>query len=195
MSRLKWLILLVATIASFIIISSISAQTVLGVENNQAVPEEGFVPVVRMLGVQDAEQVEWVVTVSNTGDFAGNNVVLRNNLVNALQVETVQINTGTASIDGQTVTITIPQLDPEQLVRFSIITKPLADALITNTICATADNYSGEECALAVPIQSLPATGEPLLWRTRLQWMSLITISISLLMVGVGLLGWRLVHE
>ena len=195
MSRLRWLAVLVGIIATLTTIPSISAQTTLGATDTQAVPQQGFQPVVRMLGIQSEDTVEWVVTVSNTGDVIGESVVLRNDLVNALQVETVQINTGTASIDGQTVTITLPQLAPQQSVRFSIITKPLADALITNTICATANNYIGEQCALSVPIQALPATGEPLLWRTRLQWVSLITVSVSLLMIGLGLLGWQFIHE
>lgn len=195
MSRLRWLLLLVMSFITATTISSVAAQTTFGVDDTEAVPQQGFNPVVRMLGVQNSDTVEWVVTISNTGDIKGETVVLRNDLVNALQVENVQINTGTASIDGQTVTITIPQLEPQQSVRFSVITKPLADALITNTICATAANYDGEECALSVPIQALPATGEPLMWRIRLQWLSLITVSISLLMVGGGLLGWQLLHE
>ena len=195
MSRLRWLLTLVMLFITASTIPSVTAQTTLGVDNTEAVPQQGFTPVVRMLGIQNDDTVEWVVTISNTGDVTGESVVLRNDLVNALQVETVQINTGTASIDGQTVLITIPELAPQQSVRFSVITKPLADALITNTICATAENYEGEECALSVPIQALPATGEPLILRVRLQWLSLITVSISLLMVGGGLLGWQLLHE
>jgi uncharacterized repeat protein (TIGR01451 family) len=155
-----------------------------------------FIPTVRMLGMTTAsDQIEWVVTISNTGTVSGRNVVLSNQLVDALQVDNVQISTGTASINGQSVTIIIPRLPVGETVRFSIITTPLADAVISNTVCARADNFVGEECAFALPLQALPATGETPFWRTRLQWFSLMSLAVSLLMIGGGLIGWRVVHD
>lgn len=155
-----------------------------------------FAPLVRMLGLYTTEgTIEWVVTVNNLGTATGENVVLTDVLVDALRVEHVQIATGTTRIEGQTVVVSIPNLAPNESVQFSIFTTPLADAVISNTICLRATNFTGEECAFAFPIQMLPSTGETPQWRTRLQWMSLVTVSLSLLMIGVGLLGWRLLHD
>ncbi len=75
----------------------------------------GFNPVINILGFRsssdDGEQIEWMMTISNTGDTAGQNIVLSDTVGNGLQVENVQINTGTTSINGRTVTVSIPMLE------------------------------------------------------------------------------------
>lgn len=155
----------------------------------------GFEPVINMLGfassTQEGNEVEWIMTFSNTGDSAGQNIVVSNTIGNGLQVESVQINTGTTSINGRTVTVSIPSLEPGETIQFSIITSVLDDSDMSNTACVTASNLSGERCVRGLPVQALPATGELPYWRQPFLWLGVMTISVSLLMIGLGLLGMR----
>lgn len=155
----------------------------------------GFEPVINMLGfassTQEGNEVEWIMTFSNTGDSAGQNIVVSNTIGNGLRVESVQINTGTTSINGRTVTVSIPSLEPGETIQFSIITSVLDDSDMSNTACVTASNLSGERCVRGLPVQALPATGELPYWRQPFLWLGVMTISVSLLMIGLGLLGMR----
>lgn len=155
----------------------------------------GFEPVINMLGFTSTasvgEEIEWLVTFSNTGDSAGQNIVISNTVGDGLQVETVQISTGTTSINGRTITVSLPMLEPDETIQFSIVTTVIADTDLSNTSCMTAANLSGETCVRGLPVQSLPATGETPYWRQPFLWLSLMTVSVSLLLIGLGLLGFR----
>jgi|GEM_PF-6633689 len=155
----------------------------------------GFEPVINMLGFASStrvgNEIEWVITFSNTGDSAGQNIVLSNTVGNGLQVESVQFSTGTTSRNGRTVTVSIPSLEAGETIQFSIITSILDDSDLSNTACVTASNLSGERCVRGLPVQALPATGELPYWRQPFLWLGVMTISVSLLMIGLGLLGLR----
>ncbi len=159
----------------------------------------GFDPVINMLGFTSSsdvgDQIEWIVTISNTGDSAGQNIVLSDTVGNGLQVENVQINTGTMSINGRTVTVSIPMLEPDETIQFSIFTTILDDSDVSNTACVTASNLSGENCVRGLPVQALPATGETPYWRDPSLWLGVMTISVSLLVIGLGLLGFRSLQD
>ena len=75
----------------------------------------------------------------------------------------------TATVSGQTVTVTIPTLNPGDSVTFSIFTTVLQGANIDNTACVTADGFTSPRCATASVISELPRTGEQPLWSTLLK--------------------------
>jgi uncharacterized repeat protein (TIGR01451 family) len=153
----------------------------------------GFTPVINMLGFASStrvgEEIDWMITFSNTGDSAGQNIVLSNTVGDGLQVESVQINTGTTSINGRSITVSIPMLNPGETIQFSITTSIIDDSDLSNTACVTASNLSGESCVRGFPVQALPATGESPYWRHPFLWLGVMTISVSLLLIGLGLLG------
>lgn len=159
----------------------------------------GFNPVINILGFRsstdDGEQIEWMMTISNTGDTVGQNIVLSDTVGNGLQVENVQINTGTTSINGRTVTVSIPMLEPDETIQFRILTTVIDDSDVSNTACVTASNLSGESCVRGLPVQALPATGETPYWRDPSLWLGVMTISVSLLVIGLGLLGFRSLQQ
>jgi uncharacterized repeat protein (TIGR01451 family) len=153
----------------------------------------GFDPVITLLGVTSqvrvGEQIEWLVSFSNNGTSAGQNIVLSATLGAGLQVDNVSINTGTTSINGRTVTVSIPVLEPNETIQFSIFSTILETNDLSNMACVTAANLSAETCARGLPIQSLPNTGETPVWRQPLFWILVLVASVSLLMIGMGTWG------
>jgi uncharacterized repeat protein (TIGR01451 family) len=155
----------------------------------------GFDPVITMLGVTSqvrvGEQIEWLVSFSNNGTSAGQNIVLSATLGAGLQVDNVSINTGTTSINGRTVTVSIPVLEPNETIQFSIFSTILETNDLSNMACVTAANLSAETCVRGLPIQSLPNTGETPVWRQPLFWILVLVGSVSLLMIGMGTWGFQ----
>ncbi|MDQ7024878.1 MAG: hypothetical protein Q9P01_09155 [Anaerolineae bacterium] len=148
---------------------------------------------INMLGFQrENNQIEWIITVGNIGAVDARNVVITDNLPYSLQIDNVQINTGTANINNQTVTVVLPLLAPGEVVQFSIFSTRLVDESAVNTVCITADNVVDLICVPAIAIQALPNTGEPPYWRRPMLHLGLLTISVSLLMIGLGLFGWQI---
>lgn len=155
----------------------------------------GFDPVISIIGVTEqvrvGETIEWVISFSNNGSSAGQNIVLSNTLGEGLQVDTVSVNTGTTSINGRTVTVSLPVLEPNTSIQFSIFTTIASNSNLSNLVCVTAANLNGENCLRGLPIQSLPNTGEAPQWRQPMLWISLLAVSVSLLLIGMGLWGWQ----
>lgn len=114
------------------------------------------------VGLQ-GERIEWVVTVFNQGGAAGQNVVISDTLIPALRIDSVETPEGTATINGQTVTLTFDSISPGETIVFSIFTTVVgnAPAEVSNTVQLTADNYSGVLEVTGVLIDALPRTGEP----------------------------------
>lgn len=119
------------------------------------------------------EQIEWVVTASNNGSASGFNVVITDTLRPELQIDAISSNV-ISSISGQTVTITIPVLNPGQSVTFSIYTTILmSDVTVDNTACLTVDDSKDLVCvttpSINLPlVRELPSTGETPRWA---QWL------------------------
>lgn len=159
----------------------------------------GFDPVINMLGFTSSatvgEEIEWIITFSNTGDTAGQNIVISDTVGNGLQVENVQHNRGTTSINGRTVTVSIPMLEPDETIQFSIFTTIIDGTDHSNTACVTASNLSGENCVRGLPVQALPATGETPYWRQPAIWLAVMTISVSSLVIGLSLLGFQSLRD
>ena len=162
---------------------AVAAQPAIGVFD-PAISKIGFL-VPGQLGVS-GEQLEWVITVSNTGASAGFNIVITDTLRDELRVDRVNLPIGTSTINGQTVTVTIPSLAPAESIQFSIFTTVLDGEQIDNTACITADNMSGEECVSARAIRALPSTGETPWWRL---WVMVGAFgSIALAIAGLAML-------
>ena len=116
------------------------------------------------------ERIQWVITVNNPTTVTGNNVVINDTLVNALQIDNVTTSAGTSTINGQTVSVTIPVLSPGMTVRIIIETTVLQSGItVENTACVDSDN-AATECVTSLPLPTifvtqLPATGESPRWR------------------------------
>ncbi|MFW5749030.1 MAG: Ig-like domain-containing protein, partial [Chloroflexota bacterium] len=136
------------------------------------------------LGVQ-GEQLEWVITVRNTGTDIGYDVVVRDTLRPELRIERVEATRGTTSVDGQTVTLTLPQMAPGDAVQMSIFTTVVDGGVpVDNTACVTASNGAAEECVTALPVSTLPATGES-------PWSAVRpAILAALALMGLAAAGW-----
>lgn len=107
------------------------------------------------------ERLRWDVTVTNRGAVAGNNVIVTDTLRPELRIDRVTTSKGTANVNGQTVTVTIPTLGAGEQVNIAIFTTSLDGVvIIENTACVGADNQTGTACVSAVPVRSLPNTGE-----------------------------------
>jgi hypothetical protein len=136
------------------------------------------------------EQIEWKITVINNGNAIGNNIVLVDNIIPALQVDGVSSNVSSISaVNGQTVTVTIPTLDPGQSVTYSIFTTVLESNLtVDNTVCLSS-NSDNEVCADATvdttlaAVSQLPSTGETPYWRNFL----VLTVILIPLLMAMGL--------
>jgi len=150
--------------------------------------QEGFAPVLNQLGFlvagQNGEQLEWVITVTNSGDTPGMNVVISDTLRDSLRVEQVDAPRGTVRIDGQTVSVALDRLNPDESFQFSVFTTVLEGGQVDNTACLRASNFAGETCVSAMAIRSLPATGESPWWRIMIVLGGIA--SIVLVFVGVG---------
>jgi uncharacterized repeat protein (TIGR01451 family) len=131
------------------------------------------------LGVT-GEQLEWVITVTNNGSTAGTNVVISDTLRSELRIDRVQTSKGTSSVNGQTVTINIPSLAPNESVQISVFTTVLSGVNIDNTACVRADNLNGERCATGRAVRSLPSTGETPIRHFGL-WILLGALTVALM--------------
>ena len=118
------------------------------------------------------EKLEWIITVKNNGNATGNNIVLVDNIIPALQINGVSGNVSSlTNINGQTVTVTLPTLDPGQSVTYSIFTTVLeSNITVNNTVCLSSDS-SDDLCTSAqagsplAGISQLPSTGQTPIWR------------------------------
>jgi len=111
------------------------------------------------------EQVEWIITISNPSGVTGYDVSITDTLRPELRLDRVEISKGEASINGQTISVLIPVLEPGEVVTMNVFTTVLvgADRIgeIENTVCALARDMVGEECSTGQVIANLPETGEP----------------------------------
>ena len=134
------------------------------------------------LGAQN-EQLEWMITVNNTGTASGRNIVIRDTLRPELRIDDVRTSQGTVRIIGQDVTVTIPELAPNASVQISIFTTVIADgAVLDNTACLNAESIE-DICATGQAVSSLPTTGETPIEGLLFQ----LVVGMSLVLVGLML--------
>jgi predicted outer membrane repeat protein len=134
------------------------------------------------------EKLRWDVTVTNRGSVAGSNVVVSDTLRPELQIDDVTTSKGTIDVTGQTVTVNIPTLAAGEQVNIAIFTTSLDGTIVLNTACVNADNQLNEQCVSALPIQSLPNTGQTPWWRT---WLLMIIGFGAMMGLSIRQLGTR----
>jgi uncharacterized repeat protein (TIGR01451 family) len=177
-NMLKWLMLLISLFSSIWVVAAAN-----------------FEPTLTMLGLSQkvaiGQQIEWLVNFSNIGDAAGQNIVISDTVGAGLQVDHVQINSDTVSVSEGNVTVSIPALNPDESIQFSIFTTIISEDELSNTACVTAANFTGEKCLQSLPVQALPNTGEVVFWRQPFLWLALMAVSFSILLMGLGMLGMQ----
>lgn len=88
------------------------------------------------------EQIVWTITVSNPSSVAGTNIVIADHLSSSLTIDAITTTIGTASVNGQTVTISIPVLNAGDSVEIRITTTVISgpnEGIIENTVTLNAD--------------------------------------------------------
>ncbi len=149
------------------------------------------------------EQIGWVITVSNTGSATGADVEVVDTVRSELRIDSVETERGSFTIDGQTVTFTIPWIDPGETVTLRINTTVLTSPLegqVENTATLSGTSATGEvvtrNASTVVPVTTmLPATGYPPLEDTGTGssnaarvWLVLVGLSVFIVVTG----GWYL---
>ncbi len=113
------------------------------------------------------ERLTWEFTITNIGTAPGTNVVITDTIASALRIDSVWIETGTAAVAGQTVTFTIPVLNPGQTVRATIVTIVLVSPLDVENVANLSgvgpnnDPVTRSAQARVTGISDLPSTGYP----------------------------------
>ena len=127
-----------------------------------------FDPAISKLGVLEpgqlglpGEQLTWTITVVNQGSAGADDVVVTDTLIPALRIDSVSTERGSFSIDGQTVTVSLGQLDPGDTVTIQIVTTVLdgAPSPVTNSATVSGGDVTASASATADTISTLPSTG------------------------------------
>lgn len=160
---------------------------------------EGFVPLLSKtaelqpgdLGLP-GEQITWVISLTNNGNAAGTNIVITDTLEPELRLDGANTDSGTVTVDEQTVTFAIPSLDPGTTVQMRILTTVLdspSSGLFVNTAYLTADGgVTASATANLNAATGLPDTGyPPAEEEASQQWWWLAGI-LLVIMIGASLL-------
>jgi hypothetical protein len=112
------------------------------------------------------EPVGWVITLTNNGQVAGQDVVVTGTVHDALQIEDMTTTHGTASVSEQVVVFSIPVLNPgetaEMVIHTTVLRSP-PDGRLLNKVLLAATGPDGAiaqrvSAEISVPT-GLPATG------------------------------------
>jgi uncharacterized repeat protein (TIGR01451 family) len=114
------------------------------------------------------EQVVWTITVVNTGDAAGTDILITDTLNANMRIDQVEMDLGTYSANGQTVVFDIPALNPCDTAQMRLTTTVLSgpgDGLLVNQVVLTGQGPGGTVTDRAITQLSmptrLPSTGYP----------------------------------
>ena len=102
------------------------------------------------------EQLEWIITVSNHGSIAGENVTITDTIDSRLSINSVNAPGASVQVNGQIVSVTYPTISPGQTIQYSIFTTVVAGESVTNTVCIAGTSV----CATGLSVGELPQTGE-----------------------------------
>lgn len=136
---------------------------------------EPFQPVISAVGVLSpgvlglpGEPITWIVTVTNQGTARGVDLVVSHVLHNELRIESVEVERGWQTVEGQVVKFSIPSLEPGETVGMQIVTTVAhgpADGTLTNRVTLRAKGQDGvvvKETSAEIYVPTgLPATGYP----------------------------------
>jgi uncharacterized repeat protein (TIGR01451 family) len=137
---------------------------------------------------QAGDTVIWTITVTNPNSIPVSNVTVQDKVPPELDIVSASATMGNVSINGQTVTLTIPQLNAGQSAVLRIITRVRlgvpGPVIISNTVSGNPGNSTAE--ATVIRAGRLPNTGESPL--SGLQTPLLLLVAALV----VGLVAWRL---
>lgn len=106
-------------------------------------------------------QILWSIMVSVTGATEPVDLVLTDILSPDLRLDRVETTHGSTSIDGQSVTISLPMLMPDETVQIMIHTTALNRSIdVVNRACVVVTSSGREVCAESAVASVLPQTGE-----------------------------------
>jgi uncharacterized repeat protein (TIGR01451 family) len=125
------------------------------------------------------EQLQWIITVSNPSDTAGQNVTIDDTIDERLQINRVEAHNAQVIISDQKITVTYAVLNPDETVQFSIFTTVLNGIEVKNMACINASNQAMEECTVGFSISQLPETGASL-WSNLRIWLCVTSLLIFL---------------
>jgi uncharacterized repeat protein (TIGR01451 family) len=110
------------------------------------------------------ENLTWEFTITNTGTAAGTNVIVTDVVASELRVNDAATEVGSYDISGQTVTFTIPVLNPGQVIHAFIYTTVLKSPLnVNNSVSLSGTGPSGtiETSAATAHVEGQNVTGLP----------------------------------
>jgi uncharacterized repeat protein (TIGR01451 family) len=162
-----------------------------------------FDPALSKLGVLQpgglglpGETLTWHITATNRGTAAGTNVIVTDTLRSELRMNSAETDRGTVTISGQTVTFTIPSLNPGESVEMRIVTtvlsNPAGGVLVNDASLVGAGpggNVTASTTGTVAITTSLPATGyEPQESDTNRGWIVWLFAGALVLALVAG--GW-----
>jgi uncharacterized repeat protein (TIGR01451 family) len=161
----------------------------------------GFDPAISKIGALEAggvglvgEKLTWTITVTNNGTAAGTDIVIMDTMPAELRLDSAATRRGTYSIDGSTVTFTIPYLNPGETVQMWIYTTVISspvDGVISNEATLVSGSVTVSAIGTVNVVTSLPSTGYPASdFRAPRSYTGLWLALAGLLVIALG--GWRL---
>jgi uncharacterized repeat protein (TIGR01451 family) len=145
------------------------------------------------IGLPD-EKLTWTITVTNTGTVAGTDIAITDTMPAELRLDSAATERGTYSINGSTVTFTIPTLNPGESVQMWVYTTVISspsDGAITNVANLTSGSVTDSATGVVNVVTSLPATGYPTSdSRAPRSYTGVWLALAGLLVIALG--GWRL---
>lgn len=143
-----------------------------------------------------ADPVAFTIRILNRGASPASNVEVVDTVPDGFDIISATATAGTVSTNGQTVTLTMPQLDPGVSAILTITTRVRADAAngeVENQVVVNSTNLGEQRAEVAVtlvecgagnnPPTQLPDTGA----NPSIQW-ALLLAGATLFVVGGGLL-------
>lgn len=115
------------------------------------------------------EPIVWLLTITNTGLGAGEDLVITDTLRDELQIDDVTATRGTVTVNDQTVVVTVPELVPAASMQVRIYTtvrRGPPSGVLLNQALLEGSGPGGTVSRIAVAEvfvpSGLPATGYPL---------------------------------
>jgi uncharacterized repeat protein (TIGR01451 family) len=140
--------------------------------------------------LQPGDKVTFTIEATNTGDQAAVNVVVTDEISEWLEILDVTTTQGTATVDGQTVTVDVGVIGPEFVVQIQIQAQLREDTPIPieiENVAVLQSPNGGEEQSAPVVLRVLtllPETGAHLTL-----WLPLVLIGLA--SVGGGVWRWQ----
>ncbi len=128
---------------------------------------------------QPGDTVTWTITATNTSGITLTNATIEDDLPSGFEIISVSSSLGTATFNGQRVTVALPALAPGQTVSVTVRTRMLANAPFIALNSARFDNLEAQ--AQVVRASELVATGETPWWR----WALLGVVAALVISAGV----------